>query len=120
MSSFLLDKDSRGVQAVSISPCKKYVAAVDQSNDHKVFIYNIERNAMLLSTAGGKDKINDIQWSKRPDDLRFATVSPKDLRFWNPADVTKKLSVKGTFQMGALQYNCVAFDEEGWCYVGTD
>lgn len=27
--SFLMAADSRGVQAVSISPCKRYVAAVD-------------------------------------------------------------------------------------------
>jgi len=22
--------------------------------------------------------------------------------------------------MGAMQYLCVTFDEEGWCYTGTD
>jgi hypothetical protein len=36
------------------------VVAVDQSNDHKVFIYNIERQQMLLTTPGGKDKIVDV------------------------------------------------------------
>ena len=38
ISSFQLSSDSRGVQAVSISPCKRYVAAVDMSNDHKVYV----------------------------------------------------------------------------------
>jgi WD40 repeat protein len=44
ISSFQLSKDARGVQAVSISPCKRYVAAVDLSNDHKVYVQNIERD----------------------------------------------------------------------------
>jgi WD40 repeat protein len=97
ISSFQLSPDSRGVQAVSISPCKRYVAAVDMSNDHKVYVQNIERNCLLLVTEGGKEKILDVQWSKKIDDLRFATVGLKELKFWHPADVTRRLNQKGTF-----------------------
>jgi hypothetical protein len=46
---------------------------------------------------GSKSEVVDLQWSKRVDDLRFATVGPKEINFWHPADVTKKLCVKGTF-----------------------
>lgn len=45
---------------------------------------------------GSKDKIIDIAWSKKPDDLRFCSVGLKELKFWNPADATKRLNFKGT------------------------
>ena len=120
-SAFQLAPDSRGVQAVSISSCGRYVAATDMSNDHKVFVHNIERNVQLLQIDGSKDKIVDIQWSKRPDDLRFVTVSPRELYFWHPCDVTRKLKQKGIFNKAA-QTNllCTSFDEEGWCYTGGE
>jgi hypothetical protein len=45
-----------------------------------------------LNTEGGKDKIFDIAWSKRPEDLRFATLGAKEIKFWHPADITKRLN----------------------------
>lgn len=50
-----------------------------------------------MHTEGGKDKIGHIAWSKKTDDLRFVTVGAKELKFWNPADATKRLAVKGIF-----------------------
>jgi len=41
--AFQLDKDSKAVMAVAISTDGKYVAAVDLSDKHQVFIYNLER-----------------------------------------------------------------------------
>jgi hypothetical protein len=69
---------------------------VDLHNDHHVVIYNIKRGKQLMTIEGAKDKIIDCAWSKRPDDLRFATVGLKDIKFWNPADATKRLFSKGT------------------------
>ena len=77
ISQFSHQPGSRGISACSISPCNRYVATVDLSNDHRVTIYNIERQKNLLTTNGTTDKILDIAWSKRPEDLRFATVTPK-------------------------------------------
>jgi hypothetical protein len=75
----------------------------------------------LVTVDGSKSEVMDLAWSKRSDDLRFATVGPKEINFWHPADVTKKLQVKGTFQKaqqtGLL---CVVFDEEGWAYTGGE
>lgn len=73
------------------------------SNDHRVTIFNVDRNKVLLTISGGKEKIHDIAWSKRKGDLRFVTVSPKHLYFWYPADVTKKLQVKATFGQGKMK-----------------
>ena len=44
---------------------------------------------------GSADRIFDVQWSKRADDLRFATGSLKAVAFWHPADVTKRLKQPG-------------------------
>jgi hypothetical protein len=52
---------------------------------------------VLASIEGGKTEILDLKWSKRPEDLRFATVGLREIKFWHPADVTKKLQHKGTF-----------------------
>ncbi len=52
---------------------------------------------MLATIESGKAEISDLKWSKRPDDLRFATVGAREIKFWHPADVTKKLQQKGTF-----------------------
>lgn len=51
----------------------------------------------MLTLEGGKAEVTGLAWSKRPDDLRFAVFGPKEIKFWNPADVTKKMSQKGTF-----------------------
>jgi len=51
--------------------------------------------------------------------LRFVTVGLKELKFWNPADATKRLSQKGTFgTKGAItNFSCATFDSEGTCYT---
>lgn len=43
VGQFNLAQGSRGVAACSLSPCSRYVATVDMTNDHRVSIYNIER-----------------------------------------------------------------------------
>lgn len=70
---------------------------MDKHDKHRVTIYNVQRNLELVTVDGSKSEVIDLAWSKRPDDLRFAVVGPKEINFWHPADVTKKLSVKGTF-----------------------
>jgi hypothetical protein len=46
-----------------MSLCGKYVAAVDNSDNHKVYIQNIERHVTLYITEGSKEPILDIKWS---------------------------------------------------------
>jgi len=41
VASFDLPAGSRGIESVSLSPCGRYVACVDQHNSHYVTIYNI-------------------------------------------------------------------------------
>lgn len=69
---------------------------------------------------GGKEKIISAAWSKKADDLRFCTVGLKEIKFWNPADATKRLSTKGTFGSASKMttFTCVVFDTEGYAYTG--
>jgi len=85
------------VLAVGFSQCGRYVACVSDDENHNVSVYNLERQCRVLSLDGGKSEVTTLAWSKRPNDLRFAVVGPKEIKFWNPADVTKRMSEKGTF-----------------------
>jgi hypothetical protein len=69
---------------------------------------------------GGSDLIKNISWSKKHGDHRFVTQSSKLVKFWHPADVTKRLCVPGVFgaKTPAVLLNCVTMDNEGWCYTG--
>jgi len=60
LASFSLGPSAKGVAAVSISPCQRYVAAVDMSNDHNMHIYNVQRKKELLSLSAGSDAIYNI------------------------------------------------------------
>jgi hypothetical protein len=62
-----------------------------------MYIYNVQRKKMLLTLSAGSDAIYNIQWSKKPNDLKFVAVTSRSLQFWNPADASKKLFKNGTF-----------------------
>lgn len=81
----------------SLSPCMRYVATVDDNDKHRVTIYNLERDVKVLEMESGASEMKNLAWSKRPDDLRLAIQGDKQIQFWNPADVTKKLKNVGTF-----------------------
>ena len=120
--SFDLGESAKGVAAVAISPCMRYVAVADKTNDHKMFIYNVQRKKMLLDVASGGNMVTCIQWSKKKDDLRFVAVNTQNIQFWNPADASKKLFRPGTFGAGGkfkpTAFNCATFDDDGICYSG--
>lgn len=67
------------------------------SNDHTMYIYNCQRKKMLLSLSAGSDAVSSIQWSKKPNDLKFVAVTSRAIQFWSPADASKKLYKNGTF-----------------------
>jgi len=85
-----------------------------------MYIYNVQRKKMLLTLSAGSDAIYNIQWSKKPNDLKFVAVTSRSLQFWNPADASKKLFKNGTFgsKFTQTKFSCAAFDEDGICYSG--
>ena len=114
-----MKEGSRGVSAIAISPCLRYVVAIDLHNDHHVMIHNIKKNKQILYIEGSKEKIIDVAWSKKTDDLRFCTIGLREFKFWNPADASKKLFARGIFGSKAKQtvFTCVTFDTDGVAYT---
>jgi hypothetical protein len=50
-------------------------------------------------------------------------MGEREIKFWNPADSSKRLSIKGTFGQKGKQTSmtCCNFDEFGVCYsAGTN
>ena len=97
IAQFDLGPSAKGISAIAISPCQRYVAVADMTNDHKMYIYNVQRKKMLLDIASGQNMVTSIQWSKKTNDLRFVAVNTQNIQFWNPADASKKLYRPGTF-----------------------
>lgn len=122
LASFDLGASAKGISAIAISPCQRYVAVADMTNDHKMYIYNVVRKKMLLDIASGQNLVTAIKWSKKPNDLRFVAVNTQNIQFWNPADASKKLFRPGTFgasgKFKQTPFNCATFDEDGICYSG--
>ena len=55
ISQFSLGGSAKGVGALAISPCCRYVAVVDQSNDHNMSIFNINKKKAIVSVSAGTD-----------------------------------------------------------------
>ena len=83
------------VSKVALSPCSRYLAVVDKKSvdgsGHRVTIYNFSMQKKLMTFSSSFDSIQDLAWSRRMDDLRFATATVKEIKFWHPADFTKEL-----------------------------
>jgi len=112
VNRFDLGDKCKGVASVSISPCARYVATVDQSNDHNVSVFNVSKKKPIFSVSAGNDAISVIRWSRKTNDLRFAALTSRSIQFWSPADSSKKLFKNGAFGPNNSQtkFNCVSFD----------
>lgn len=120
LNRFDLGNTSKGVAAVAMSPCGRYVAVVDASNDHNMSIFNTNKKKAIVTVSAGNDALSCIRWSRKPNDLRFAALSVRALQFWHPADSSKKLFKNGAFGPNNTQtkFNCVSFDDDGVAYSG--
>ena len=76
---FSLGDSAKGVTALSLSPCQRYVACVDNSNDHMMNIFNVSKKKMIVQVSAGSDPVCDICWSKKPNDLRFSAITTRSL-----------------------------------------
>jgi len=79
VNRFDLGDKAKGVSAVGLSPCCRYIAVVDMSNDHNMSVYNVNKKKPIFCVSAGTDSINDIKWSKKLNDLRFVAVSTRAL-----------------------------------------
>ena len=120
LNQFNLGSVAKGVSSLAMSPCCRYIAVVDMSNDHNMSIYHTQKKKAIVMVSAGTDAISDIRWSRKQNDLRFCAVTSRSLQFWHPADSSKKLFKNGAFGPNFTQtkFNCVAFDNDGIAYSG--
>jgi WD40 repeat protein len=79
VSRFDLGDKCKGVASVAISPCARYIATVDQSNDHNVSVFNVNKKKPIFSVSAGNDAISVMRWSRKANDLRFAAVTSRSI-----------------------------------------
>jgi WD40 repeat protein len=48
IASFSLGAQAKGIAALGLSPCHRYVACVDSSKDHQMTIYNVQKRQIIL------------------------------------------------------------------------
>jgi len=61
---FNLERNSRAVSAIAISPNADYVATADKSNDHYVTIFDVNSGDIIMKDKGGPDPIFDLAFTK--------------------------------------------------------
>jgi hypothetical protein len=57
INQFSLGTVAKGVGALAISPCCRYVAVVDNSNDHTMSIFHTQKKKAIVSVSAGTDAI---------------------------------------------------------------
>ena len=69
----------KAVRALCFSPCGKYLASVGQDSDHSVAIYDWQKEELLATYKGDKERVLDINWSAHNGDL--VTTGVKHVKF---------------------------------------
>lgn len=109
-------KNCRAIGSCCWSGDGKYVAFVDKSQDHNIYVVDSETGSLVNSGKDGQQEVFDMAWSKKPGDLCFATVGARHINFWDFGNLSKP-KTPGTGH-GGKTFTCVTFDEQGTCYAG--
>lgn len=110
-------KGTRGIVAASICAGGKYGAAVDKSNDHCVWVFEIATGNLVFKQKGDTNTIKDVAFSKKEGSVRFVTVGTRHCYFWSASDSTEKR--KGIFGDHPMTSFCAAvWDNDDCCYTG--
>ena len=113
---FALDKQSRAVAAVAISPDGTHIATVDKHNDHYFCLWNCGDNSSpVFKDKSGPDPSMDLCFSKQPGSYAAWSVGPKGGLFWDNSD--KKKLAFGKFDR--IGFACCTSDDQGNMYAGA-
>ena len=114
---FKLAKGARGVNAIAFSNDGSLVALSDNSDDHNVYVFDVNSGALKFKDKGDTNKIFDLAFTGRPGENTFATAGSKHIKFWYPDQMKGE---KGLFVNKGEQtsFACVAYDDKGVCYTG--
>lgn len=74
---FDLGPSAKGVAVVGFSPCGRYIAAV--GNDFVLSLFNVAYNKPIFSLSTGQDTVQNLKWSLKSKDLRFALITNRHI-----------------------------------------
>jgi hypothetical protein len=58
------------------------MACVDMTNDHNLYVFEIESGNQVFKQTGDKNKIYDCAFDRRPNSYTIMTAGTRHLRFW--------------------------------------
>lgn len=82
-AQYKLGKNTRGIIALAWSNDGKYVAFVDNSNDHNLYVIDVASSQLKNTQKTGPDAIKDIAWSQKAGDYTLGVVGPKVVKYLN-------------------------------------
>lgn len=115
---FKIQKGSREITAIAICPKNQFVAFVDNHNDHRIYIYDIEKGTEEKQQKTGNYRIYHCAWSKKSGDAIVAVAGVKTFALYDFGDDFKRK--KGIYGDAGkpTSHCCTTWDEDGLCYTG--
>ena len=108
----LTEKNVRGVIACAFSRNGQYLAFVDLSDNHSVYVIEVASGKLLWSKPSGKSEIYGISWGK---DKEFAICGKSIVKFWN----VDTQEVKSGTGLDPQTMSCIAYDDQERCHVSA-
>ena len=81
VSQYKLGKNTRGIIACRFSNDGKYVAFVDNSNDHMIYVITANDGKLVMTQKTGPDPVTDLIWSQKPGDTKLCVVGVKLVKY---------------------------------------
>jgi len=113
-----LGKGMREITAIAISPCNKFVAMVDNHNDHHIYVFDISEQKELHKAKTGPDRIYHCAWSKKDGDSIIATAGCKHFANFDLNTGFKKRKGIHGGNGKPTSHCCVTWADDGMCYTG--
>ncbi len=114
---FKLPKGARGIRCISLSNGSKYVACVDMSNNHSVYVYDVSSGAQIFTQEGDTADIIDCCFNQQQGQYNFITAGAKHVKFWYPEEKKCEKALFGT-KGEVTNFNCATYDQNGVAYTG--
>ena len=74
IAQYKLGKEARGIIACRFSVDGKYLAFVDNGDDHSLYVLQISDSTIKYTTKIGSSFITDVEWSKKDNDYTLCIV----------------------------------------------
>lgn len=81
-AQYKLGKNTRGIVVCRFSYDGKYVAFVDNSNDHNLYIMSVADSSIKSVRKTGPDPVTDLEWSQKAGDYKLCVVGMKLVKYF--------------------------------------